>query len=273
MSDVVLEAHNIVKTYGSSRHPQVVLHGVDLTVHEGECVAVVGASGSGKTTLTRILFGLDAPDSHVDGLDVRYEGRSLMGDHAHEAHDLLRMQSGIVYQNPFESLDPRWPAGRSVAEPLQLRRIAQRHHHAHQEPMLDDAAIAQAVADALETVALDPQEFMWRYPVDMSGGQAQRVAIARAIIKQPHVLLADEPMSAIDVAARIQIIDAFESARKRNPNMAIVMVSHDLGVVQQLADHIVVMLDGRIVEQGPTEELLHNPQHDYTRELIAAATM
>ncbi|EFA22570.1 ATP-binding cassette domain-containing protein [Bifidobacterium gallicum] len=266
MADVVLEATGIVRSYGRGRHRSEVLHGVDVRVHEGECVAVVGQSGSGKTTLTRIVFGLDEPDASVAGMDVRYRGRSVLGRAGRDALRQLRAESGIVYQNPFDSLDPRWTVGKSVAEPLRLL-------HRLDADRVTDAAVDEAVAQALRTVALDPDEFVWRYPVDMSGGQAQRAAIARAIVKHPEVLLADEPMSAIDVAARLQIIDALQAARARNPRMAIVMVSHDLGVVQQLADRIVVMVDGAIVEQGPTDEVIHNPQHAYTRELIAAATL
>ena len=114
---------------------------------------------------------------------------------------------------------------------------------------------------------------MGRYPMDMSGGQAQRVAIARAVVKDPQVMLADEAMSAIDVAARMQILDAFAAIRERDPNMAMVLVSHDLGVVQNIADRIVVMHEGRVVESGPTAQILEQPQQEYTRLLIAAASL
>ena len=244
--NVILEGANISKSFGTKRTRQQVLFDVNVHVCAGECLAVIGESGSGKTTLTRILLGLETPSAQLK---------------------LLREQSGIVYQNPFESLDPRWTAGRSVAEPL---RLLPKQDSARAR---DDEQIGARVADALELVGLPPAEFVDRYPMDMSGGQAQRVAIARAIVKNPRILLADEPMSAIDVAARVQILDALAASRERNPQMAIVIVSHDLGVVQNIADRIVVIHHGRIVEQGTTAQVLNTPQEHYTKELIAVASM
>ena len=124
----------------------------------------------------------------------------------------------------------------------------------------------------MDTVGLEPSTFLNRYPVDLSGGQAQRVAIARAIVNNPKVLLADEPMSAIDVAARVQILEAFAAIRRRTPDMALIVVSHDLGVVQHLADRIVVLHDGRVEEEGPTARILREPRSAYTRTLIEAAS-
>ena len=133
--------------------------------------------------------------------------------------------------------------------------------------------VAERVTEVLEMVSLDPGTFANRFPVDLSGGQAQRAAIARAIVDGPKVLLADEPMSAIDVAARIQILDTFAAIRAARPSTAIIMVSHDLGVVQHIADRILVLHDGRVEETGPTAEVLGNPQFDYTRQLIEAASL
>ena len=133
--------------------------------------------------------------------------------------------------------------------------------------------VAERVAEVLEMVSLDPGTFANRFPVDLSGGQAQRAAIARAIVDKPKVLLADEPMSAIDVAARSQILDTFAAIRAARPSTAIIMVSHDLGVVQHIADRILVLHDGRLEETGSTAEVLGNPQSDYTRQLIEAASL
>ncbi|MUH60464.1 ABC transporter ATP-binding protein [Bifidobacterium canis] len=261
--NVILEGANISKSFGTKRTRQQVLFDVNVHVCAGECLAVIGESGSGKTTLTRILLGLETPSAG----DVLFSGASIEGNAGRAQLKLLREQSGIVYQNPFESLDPRWTAGRSVAEPL---RLLPKQDSARAR---DDEQIGARVADALELVGLPPAEFVDRYPMDMSGGQAQRVAIARAIVKNPRILLADEPMSAIDVAARVQILDALAASRERNPQMAIVIVSHDLGVVQNIADRIVVIHHGRIVEQGTTAQVLNTPQEHYTKELIAVASM
>lgn len=246
------------RAFGRGRGRHQVLFDVNVEVWPGEsCQGIIGASGSGKSTLTRIMFGLEQPDSG----DVLFNGASILGVSGRAQRRRLWAASGIVYQNPFASLDPRWTAGRSIAEPLRL--AGER----------DERSIGEQVSRALELVGLEPSEFMGRYPMDMSGGQAQRVAIARAVVKDPQVMLADEAMSAIDVAARMQILDAFAAIRERDPNMAMVLVSHDLGVVQNIADRIVVMHEGRVVESGPTAQILEQPQQEYTRLLIAAASL
>ena len=238
-TDVLLQGERVCKVFGPARARHQVLFDVDISVPAGQCVAIIGASGSGKSTLTRILLGLEAPQLRM-----------------------LRDESGIVYQNPFESLDPRWTAFRSVAEPMRLR-----------DRRIDDETCERRVREALTLVSLDPDEIMWRYPMDLSGGQAQRVAIARAIVTGPSVLLADEAMSAIDVAARVQILDAFTAIRARNPRMAMLFVSHDLGVVQHIADRVLVLHEGRVVERGTVRQILETPQEDYTKALIEAATL
>ena len=149
-----------------------------------------------------------------------------------------------------------------MAEPLSLQRRD-----------LNNTDIDERVAAALTMAGLEPADFLNRYPIDLSGGQAQRVVIARAIINEPKVILADEPMSAIDVAARIQILDTFAAIRAARPSTAIIMVSHDLGVVQHIADRILVLHDGRLEETGSTAEVLGNSQSDYTRQLIEAASL
>lgn len=248
MSDVMLQGEHIRKVFGNT----VALDDVTAQVRAGECLAVIGGSGSGKSTLTRILLGLETPTSG----EVTY--KHLPVQRKSEGLTLLRRESGLVYQNPFASLDPRWRIGRSIAEPLVLRKQ-------------DD--VETKVREAMLTVGLNPDEFANRYPIDLSGGQAQKAAIARAIVAKPSLLLADEPMSAIDVATRVQILDAFASIRHSNPEMAIVMVSHDLGVVQHIADCIIVMNAGRIVEEGEAGELLARQQTDYTRQLVEAASL
>ena len=242
----LLSAHSITKSFGPRTARHQVLFDVSADVHAGECLAVIGGSGSGKSTLTRIMLGLESADS----------GRKSPGFAA------LRRESGLVFQDPFSSLDPRWRVAKSVAEPLSLQRRD-----------LNNTDIDERVAAALTMAGLEPADFLNRYPIDLSGGQAQRVVIARAIINEPKVILADEPMSAIDVAARIQILDTFAAIRAARPSTAIIMVSHDLGVVQHIADRILVLHDGRLEETGSTAEVLGNPQSDYTRQLIEAASL
>ena len=254
----LLSAHSITKSFGPRTARHQVLFDVSADVHAGECLAVIGGSGSGKSTLTRIMLGLESADSG----SVEYESQSIVGGRKSPGFAALRRESGLVFQDPFSSLDPRWRVAKSVAEPLSLQRRD-----------LNNTDIDERVVAALTMAGLEPADFLNRYPIDLSGGQAQRVVIARAIINEPKVILADEPMSAIDVAARIQILDAFAAIREARPSTAIIMVSHDLGVVQHIANRILVLHDGRVEETGPTAEVLGNPQSDYTRQLIEAASL
>ena len=185
----LLSAHSITKSFGPRTARHQVLFDVSADVHAGECLAVIGGSGSGKSTLTRIMLGLESADSG----SVEYESQSIVGGRKSPGFAALRHESGLVFQDPFSSLDPRWRVAKSVAEPLSLQRRD-----------LNNTDIDERVAAALTMAGLEPADFLNRYPIDLSGGQAQRVVIARAIINEPKVILADEPMSAIDVAARIQ---------------------------------------------------------------------
>ena len=250
----MLQGRGISKYYGAKQQRRQVLHDVDIDVRSGECLAVIGGSGSGKTTLTRVLLGLE----HAETGEITYFGKPVQGEVAGE----LRRSCGLVFQSPFDSLDPRWRIGRSIGEPLRM-------HH----PDWPRERVAERVAEVLEMVSLDPETYLNRFPVDLSGGQAQRAAIARAIVDGPKVLLADEPMSAIDVAARVRILESFEAIRNAEPDMAIIMVSHDLGVVQHIADRILVLHDGRAVEVGPTDQVLGHPRDEYTKRLVEAASL
>ncbi|WEV71944.1 dipeptide/oligopeptide/nickel ABC transporter ATP-binding protein [Bifidobacterium sp. ESL0790] len=253
----LLVGSGICRTFGRGKTRQEALRDVDVEIRQGECLAIIGGSGSGKSTLARILLGLDKPTSGT----VAYRGEAVDGARA-EGYRLLRRESGLVFQNPFASLDPRWTVGRSVGEPLRIQ---------HRELGRDE--MERKVEDALWLVGLEPGEFMGRYPADLSGGQAQRVAIARAVVADPSLIVADEPMSAIDVAARLQILDAFATIRQTRPDTAIVMISHDLGVVQHIAERIVVLHNGVVVEEGSADEVLSRPKSDYTKELVAAASL
>ena len=255
---VVLGARSICKSFGRRAAAHQVLFDVDVDVYEGECLAVIGGSGSGKSTLTRIMLGLE----NADGGTVEYRGTPVL--HGGSGLRRLRHDSGLIYQDPYGSLDPRWTVGDIVAEPLSLRRRGSRP---------DPAGIRENVHAALERVGLDAGVFIDRYPMDLSGGQAQRVAIARAIITEPDVILADEPMSAIDVPARLQILETFAAIRQARPSTALIMVSHDLGVVQHIADRILVLHDGHVVEVGSTASILGDPKSEYTVRLIEAASL
>ena len=236
------------RTLLAPREVRPALRGVDLEVPEGAVVAVIGESGSGKSTLARLLVGLDAPTSG----SATFDGRAVQGSDA--SLRWLRRQVGVVFQDPYSSLDPRMTAGRIVAEPLRALGIEGDRR----------ALVAAALAD----VGLDPA-LAARYPHELSGGQRQRVAIARAIIHGPRLLVGDEPLSALDVAVRAQILDLLRRLHAER-GLTIVLVSHDLGLVQRFAQRVVVMRAGEIVEEGETASVLAAPQHPYTRALLAA---
>jgi peptide/nickel transport system ATP-binding protein len=243
----VLELRSAGFAYGS----RSVLDDVSLAVAEGESVGLVGESGAGKSTILRLLLGLAAPrDGEVrfDGAPLNLRDRALM----------RRFRAAVqpVFQDPYSSLDPRQRIDRSVAEPLRSLGIAR------------GADSAERVAEALAAVGLDP-DTAGRYPHEFSGGQRQRIAIARAIVSRPRVLLADEPVSALDVTTRVQVIDLLERLRREN-GLTLVMVSHDLSAVASVCARTIVLQHGRVVEAGATRSILTSPQTDYARQLVAA---
>lgn len=238
------------RSIGEQRRTMTALAPTDLDIRAGESLGIIGESGSGKSTLVRLLLGLDAPTAGtvtVGGtvVDTTKSARSLRW---------LRRETGLVFQDPYASLDPRMTAGRSISEPLRALDIPGDHR--------------ARVAEVLTQVGLEP-DMADRFPHEFSGGQRQRVALARAIAHRPRILVGDEPLSALDVTVRAQIIELLRELR-RTEDLTLVLVSHDIGVVQNLCDNVAVMKNGMIVEHGATADVLRAPQHPYTRALLAA---
>lgn len=259
----LLTAKNIHVTLGRALARAEVLKGVDLDLFKGESLAIIGGSGSGKTTLIRSMLGLQKISDGIVTYDSQIVNSSTNRKKISD-YSALRKETSLVFQHPFAALDPRWTVLKSVAEPLNIWR---------KSLQLDDATIRNRVEEMLQLVGLNPKDFLERYPHELSGGQAQCVAIARALINNPRVLVADEPMSAIDVAERTRILDAFAAIRKERPTMSCIFVSHDLGMIQHLATRVIVLNDGKIVESGRVSDVLNSPQNDYTRALVKAAIM
>jgi microcin C transport system ATP-binding protein len=226
--------------------------GISVTVREGQTVGVVGESGSGKTTLGMALLRLERSTG-----DIRFDGRDLQGLST-DALRPLRSEMQVVFQDPYGSLSPRMAVGEIVAEGLRIH-----------EPGLSAAERDARVVEALTEVGLDP-ESRFRYPHEFSGGQRQRIAIARAIVLKPKFIVLDEPTSALDMSVQAQIVDLLTDLQKRH-RLAYMFISHDLKVVRALADHVIVMKDGKVVEQGPADDIFDNPKEPYTRALMAAA--
>ncbi len=226
--------------------------GIDLTLREGHTVGVVGESGSGKTTLAMALLRLE----HSQG-SIRFRGRELQGLRS-KALRPLRAGMQVVFQDPFGSLSPRLSVQQVIEEGLQVHRLGGNTDERE-----------QLVIQALTEVGLDPDS-RFRYPHEFSGGQRQRIAIARAMVLHPRLLVLDEPTSALDVSVQAQIVDLLRQLQARH-KLAYLFISHDLRVVRALADEVIVMRDGRVVESGSAEQVFEQPRADYTRELLAAA--
>ncbi|MEV7795906.1 ATP-binding cassette domain-containing protein [Streptomyces sp. NPDC087512] len=243
----VLELADVSARYRGARAD--VVSGVSLAVRPGESLALVGESGAGKTTLLRLLLGLARPTAGT----VRFDGAPLA---LRDRQQMRSFRRGVqcVFQDPYSSLDPRRRVGSIVAEPLRSLGLDTR------------AGAASKVAAALEAVGL-PADAAERYPHEFSGGQRQRIAIARATVCEPRVLLADEPVSALDVTTRVKVVELLAEL-KRDRGLTLVMVSHDLSVVATLCERTAVLEGGRVVEQGDTARLLGDPAHPYTRRLI-----
>ncbi len=223
------------------------LHGVSIDIHEGEVVALVGGSGSGKTTLGRTIAGLVKENAG----QIQFQGRSRDEDWQD-----YRLNCQMVFQDPYSSLDPRMTILALVEEALRL------------VPGLDAVAKRKRSLETLEEVGLNA-DYASRYPHELSGGQRQRVAIARAIARRPRFLIADEPVSALDVTVRAQVLALFSDLQKRY-GFSCLFISHDLGVVEQVADRVVVMQDGRIIEEGDRDTIFDSPKEAYTRRLLSA---
>lgn len=223
---------------------------VDFAVRRGESVAIVGESGSGKSTLLGMMLGLGTPTTG----EVRFDGALVFPRRRNDRMLWLRRRTGIVFQDPYSSFNPRRTIGQTVAEPLVATGAPGDHR-----------AAVRAILDRMELPAGSAE----RYPHEFSGGQRQRIALARALVHGPELLVADEPVSALDVLVRSRLLDLLNGLREEM-GLTLITVTHDLAVVPRVAERIAVMREGLIVEQGDVDDIFERPREAYTRELIEA---
>ena len=247
----LLEASNLRKVFHVARGSVIAVDDLSFTLGRGESLAIVGESGSGKTTTARMLVGLEAPTAGT----IRFAGsdRSQPPRRTHERRERSR-EIQIVFQDPYSSLDPRQRIRSTLSEILSLRGSGGAQARRHR------------VDELLEAVGLGSRE-SHAYPSELSGGQRQRVAIARALAADPDILVLDEAVSALDVSIQAQILHLLHSIREAT-SISYIVISHDLAVVRQLAETTIVMYRGSVVERGPTDAILGNPTHPYTRLLL-----
>ncbi len=230
------------------------LDGASLALHVGEVLGLVGRSGSGKSTMARVMLALERPDSG----EVTFRGRALTAATRAELAD-LRRDVQAVFQDPHGALDPRQRIGAAVAEPLAIRRVG------------PGSARRERVAALLRQVGLPAGGgFLGRLPAELSGGERQRVALARALAGEPRVIVLDEPVSALDVSVRGQVLNLLLELQ-RDAGMAMLVITHDIGLVARLCGRVAVMAGGRVVEEGLPGEVLRHPRSQATAELLSAA--
>ena len=251
----VLELDGVGRRYQRTWRsaPLDALADVSMALFAGTITAVVGRSGAGKSTLARLMLGLEPPDQG----SVRFQGLdlALLGGRDRLA---VRRRMHLVLQDPYASLHPAMRIRDVVGEPLLIARQPRRER-------------IERVRAALESVGLVPVErFIDRFPHELSGGQRQRVALARATVGRPELIVADEPTSMLDVSVRAGVMQVIRSVRD-DTGAAIVMITHDIALARSIADHIVVLANGRLVEQGPRDRVLHQPEHDETLALLEAS--
>lgn len=255
----LLEVKDLNIAFGSGKNPIPTVHDANFQIYPGETIAIVGESGSGKSTTARAIIDLLPATGHVTSGSIVFQGEELVGASDKQMSAIRGRKIGLVPQDPMTNLNPVWTIGQQITEALAANHIAK-----------GKAAKARACELLAEAGMPEPEKHFNQYPHEFSGGMCQRALIAIGLHARPALLIADEPTSALDVTVQKQILDHLEGLIE-NLGTAVLLITHDLGLAAERATRVIVMQHGHIVEQGPSREILTNPQHPYTKKLIAAA--
>jgi peptide/nickel transport system ATP-binding protein len=259
MTAPLLEVRNLGVTFPTPKGPFHAVRGVSWSVARGETLAILGESGSGKSVSASTVMNLiDTPPAIISSGEILFHGRDLLKESSEARRQVNGKSISMIFQDPLAALNPVYPVGWQIAETMRVHGV-------------DPATIQPRVIDLLARVGVpEPEKRAKDYPHQFSGGQRQRIMIASAIALEPELLIADEPTSALDVTVQAQVLDLLK-ALQRESGMGMVIITHDLGVVHRVADHVVVMQAGEVVERGPVREVMTDPRHPYTRRLLASA--
>lgn len=258
MKQALIEVKNLSKSFavkkslfGKSEEFLRAVHNVSFNVYKGETFSLVGESGCGKSTTRKLLLRLLDPDQG----EVRYKGQNIFDMNTRALRE-IRKELQVVFQDPYASLDPKWRIGTIIGEPLRIHGMGTEKER------------QQKVLELMEEVGLRP-EFYYRYPHELSGGQRQRIGIARALALDPEVVIADEPISALDVSIQAQVLNMMNKLQKKK-GLTYIFISHDLSIVRHISDRVGVMYLGELVEVAETSQLFNAPKHPYTQALISS---
>lgn len=252
--NTLVRIENLMKIYGHSKSDKVaVLKNVSFSFEEGEIIGLIGASGAGKSTIGKILAGLETPTKGT----IHFDDTELTALKSKERRKFAK-HIAMIFQDPYESLSPRMKIYQLIEEPLIIQGL---------EPDKDKRR--GLVREALTVVSLDPDKYMERYPHELSGGERQRVGVARAFVCKPKLIIADEPTSMLDTSLRLELISLLKSMNEQY-GISYVFVTHDIALTKGFCDRIIVLHQGEIVDEGPTEQVIDAPTHPFTKSLIDA---
>ncbi|MBG9983785.1 ABC transporter ATP-binding protein [Aerococcaceae bacterium DSM 111022] len=253
MNKPLVEVKDLKQYFGDSSNPIKAVDGISFNIYEGETLGLVGESGSGKSTTGRAIIGLN----RITGGNITYKGEEISGKRSAQQKKDLAREIQMIFQDPYASLNPRMTVREIISEPFNIHGLYKNENER-----------VEKIGDLLEAVGLN-REHMTRYAHEFSGGQRQRIGIARALALQPKLIIADEPISALDVSIQAQVVNLLKELQ-REQGLTYLFIAHDLSMVKYISDRIAVMYRGKIVEVGPAEKIYNNPVHPYTKSLLSA---